>query len=114
MTKFKPEELTWVAIHDKKMVSYPDYIDIDRSTLKEFQLRKGNKVIFSLKNPKKLFVRLRTYDMTLSDTGKKCWIVGNSSPLQYYIIDENGCNMVVYDEWSNIPRHEVNFREDEK
>ena len=112
MTKFKPEELEWVAIHDKKIVSYPNYIDIDRSTLKEFQLRKGDKVIFSLKNPKKLFMRLRTYGATLKNpNGEKCWIIGNSDPLEYYIITQEKTEK--FNEWGNIPRQAVVFREDE-
>ena len=113
MTKFRPEDLTWVAIHDKKIVKHPDYIDIDRSTLKELQLRNKDEVVFSMKNPKKLFIRLRSYDIKpQSQAGKKCWIVGNSSPLEYYIID--GESTKKYDSWGDIPRHCITLREDEK
>ena len=113
--KFNPEKLTWKAIHDKKIIDYPNYIDIDRSTLKEFQLRDENgKVVFSLKNPKKLFARLRTYKLRPStDENLKVWIVGNSNPLEFYIID--GEETTKYDVWGNdVITAPVIFREDEK
>lgn len=90
--KFNPAECKWRAIHTDKTIEYPNYIDIDRSTLEEFQLLHNDNIVYSLKRPKnkpfKLFARLRTYDMKADNQGSKVWIVGNNiPPVRYDIID---------------------------
>ena len=119
MMKFKPEECVWKAIHSDKVINHPNYIDIDRNTLEEFQLIHNDIVVYSLKKPKnkpfKLFARLRTYDMKADSQGSKVWVIGNNiPPVKFDIID--GETVEECKEYRNghSKYDRVIFREEEK
>ena len=118
MTKFSPELCTWSAIHTDKTVNHPNYADIDRSKLLEFQLLLDDVIVYSAKKPLnkpfKLFARLRTFDYKGEGTGKKVWVVGNNiPPLRYDVIDGETVENCKEFRGNHAKYDAVRFREDE-
>ena len=117
--KFSPEECVWKAIHSDKIINHPNYIDIDRNTLEEFQLIHNGTVVYSLKRPKnkpfKLFARLRTMKFKPNEPIERCWIVGNNiPPVKFDIIDGETVESCKEYRNGHCKYDRVIFREEEK
>lgn len=119
MTKFNPADCIWRAIHTDKTVEYPNYIDINRDTLQEFQLIHNGEVVYSLKRPKnkpfKLFARLRTFGMKTDNQGQKVWVIGNNiPPVRFDVIDGESIEECHEYKGNHAKYDRVIFRDEEK